>query len=99
MKTLTLSRFAMLVATVGGWATAGAQEQQGQTAQSAVIQHIRPVSERGRSIFEPPKDDTVSFKGLAVSFNAAFTQQFQALQHSNTAAPAMANGVNANQLI
>jgi hypothetical protein len=63
------------------------------------IQHLRPRDQRGINVFEPPKEDTVPFTNLRIGFGAAFTQQFQGLDHSNTAGPKVVNGVNANQLI
>jgi hypothetical protein len=95
----TLGRLSLLVAFGGLAGTAGAQQQQGELAQTAVIQHIRPLNESGRLLFESPKADTLTFKGLAFTFGAAFAQQFQGLQHTNTAAANMVNGVNTNQLI
>jgi hypothetical protein len=52
-----------------------------------VIQHIRLQDQRGLNTFEAPKNDAVPFTGFQLSFGAAFTQQFQGLSHSNTAAP------------
>lgn len=63
-----------------------------------VIQNIRPQDKRGLIIFEAPKDETANFDGFKLDFGAAFTQQFQALDHSNTAAERIVNGVNANEL-
>jgi hypothetical protein len=63
------------------------------------IQHMRPRDQRGINVFEPPKEDTVPFTNFKIGLGAAFTQQFQGLEHSNTAAPKVVNGVNANQLI
>lgn len=63
------------------------------------LQHYRPVDQRGINVFEPPKDDTMPFTGYKLQFGGSFTQQFQGLEHSNSAAPKMVNGVNANQLI
>jgi hypothetical protein len=63
------------------------------------IQHIRPVDQRGVNVFEPPKEDSVPFKGTTISWGAAFTQQFQGLDHSNAAAPKLVNGVDQNKLI
>ena len=63
------------------------------------ISHLRPADMRGINVFESPKEDSVPFTGFKLSFGGAFTQQFQGLQHSNTAAPVMTNNVNANQLI
>ena len=66
------------------------------------IQHIRPADKRGINMFETPKNDDVPFTGFTLSFGGAFTQEFQGLQHSNTANPVMTTGttpVNQNQLI
>jgi hypothetical protein len=63
------------------------------------IQHMRPRDQRGINVFEPPKDDTVPFTNFKIGLGAAFTQQFQGLGHSNSAAPNVVNGVDANQLI
>src|SRR5215831_13163803 len=63
------------------------------------INHMRPADMRGVNVFEPPKEEEVPFTGFALSFGGAFTQEFQGLSHSNTATPAVTNGVNANQLI
>ena len=71
----------------------------GFAQQPISIQHIRPVDQRGVNVFEPPKKDTVEFKGTTISWGAAFTQQFQALDHSNTAAPKLVNNVDQNKLI
>ena len=40
----------------------------------------------------------MEFTGFKLDFGAAFTSQVQDLSHSNTAAPNVVNGVNANQL-
>ncbi len=63
------------------------------------IQHMRPRDQRGINVFEPPKDDTTPFTNFKIGLGAAFTQQFQGLEHSNTASPKLVNGVDANQLI
>ena len=63
------------------------------------IQHIRPADQRGLNVFEPPKYDAVPYTGFKLSWGAAFTQQFQGLRHSNTAAPRIVNTVDQNQLI
>lgn len=67
------------------------------------VQNYRPEDKRGINIFEAPKDEAVEYTGFKLQWGAAFTQQFQALGHKNTAAPRMvtANGVttDANQLI
>ncbi|HEY3134111.1 MAG TPA: hypothetical protein VGJ47_05720 [Gemmatimonadaceae bacterium] len=67
------------------------------------IQNYRPEDKRGINVFEPPKDESVAYDGFKLQWGAAFTQQFQGLDHSNTAAPRLvtANGVttDANKLI
>ncbi|MDB4874114.1 MAG: hypothetical protein JWM41_560 [Gemmatimonadetes bacterium] len=63
------------------------------------IQHIRPMDERGVNLFEPPKNDTAKFTGVNLSLGAAFTQEWQGLQHGNAAQPLMVAGVNQNQLM
>jgi hypothetical protein len=63
------------------------------------IAHIRPADQRGVNVFESPKEDDVPFTGFALSFGGAFNQEFQGLDHSNSATPVMVSGVNQNQLI
>src|SRR5438105_3049264 len=69
------------------------------TVPAIEFQHIRPADARGLNVFETPKYDTVTYTGFKIGWGAAFTQQFQGLRHSNTAAPNVVNGVNSNQLI
>ena len=59
------------------------------------IQHIRPQDKRGLNMFEAPKNDPVAYDGFKLDFGAAFTQQFQNLEHSNTADVVPAPGNNA----
>ncbi|HEX8694274.1 MAG TPA: hypothetical protein VF746_17770 [Longimicrobium sp.] len=73
------------------------------TAQQISIQNYRPTDRRGLNVFEPPKNDGVPYEGFKLMLGAAFTQQFQSIDHSNTAAEVIkkdANGkdYNANQL-
>ena len=49
------------------------------------INHIRPADQRGVNVFETPKEDAVPFNGFVLSFGGAFNQEFQGLQHTNTA--------------
>lgn len=58
----------------------------------------RPYDQRGVSMFEAPKP-TTPFTGPTLDLGAAFSQSFQALNQSNTAAPRMVGGKNQNQLI
>lgn len=48
--------------------------------------YFRPYDQTGINVFETTKEaDPIPFDGLRVRFGAGFTQQFQALKHSNTA--------------
>lgn len=69
------------------------------TLKAIEIQHLRPQDQRGLTMFEPPKNDGVPFEGFKLDWSAAFAQQFQALSHSNTAAPKLLDGVDANELM
>ncbi len=62
-------------------------------------QYFRPYDQRGLNVFEPTKLDTVGYDGFKLKWGAAFTQQFQMLDHENTAAANVVNGVNANELM
>ncbi|HTH32061.1 MAG TPA: hypothetical protein VL946_12000, partial [Lacibacter sp.] len=71
-------------------------------AQQAKIQNWRPYDQSGINVFEAPKDTATSFDGLKVRIGAGFTQQFQALKHSNTAGspalyPRLKSGFNLAQ--
>ncbi|MET0395706.1 MAG: hypothetical protein ABW277_02660, partial [Longimicrobiaceae bacterium] len=68
------------------------------------IQHLRPQDQRGINVFEEPKTDAVPFTGFKLDWSAAFTQQFQALSHSNDAVAvtkkdAAGKDYDANQLV
>ena len=63
------------------------------------IQHIRAPDQRGVNVYESPKEELVPFTGFKLVWGGAFTQQYQNLTHSNTAAPRMVAGVDANSLI
>jgi hypothetical protein len=78
-----------------------AQAEQGKTfgtAQQVTIQSYRPVDRRGVNVFEAPKNDGVPYAGFKLMLGGAFTQQFQSIDHSNTAAAAMKDGVDQNKL-
>lgn len=75
-----------------------AEKSSATNAKPVVIQHVRPTDKRGLTIFEAPKEEGATFDGFKLDFGAAFTQQFQALSHSNTAAERIVDGVNVNQL-
>ena len=69
------------------------------------IQNYRPEDKRGINVFEAPKDESVAYEGFKLQWGAAFTQQFQGLDHSNTAAPRLVTSgtppvtTDANKLI
>jgi len=68
------------------------------TAQQISIQNYRPTDKRGLNMFEAPKDDGVPYEGFKLMLGAAFTQQFQSLDHQTSAQPKMSNGTDLNQL-
>jgi hypothetical protein len=75
-----------------------------KTAPGIEMQNYRPEDKRGINVFEAPKDESLEYSGFKLQWGAAFTQQFQGLDHSNTAAPRLvtsATGVvtDANQLV
>ncbi len=57
------------------------------TGYSQEINFFTPKDQKGINKFEPGKYDTVPFDGLKVKIGGAFTQQYQSLNHSNTATP------------
>jgi len=61
-----------------------------------VIGHFRPSDARGLNVFEWPKEEGAPYTGFQLQWGAAFTQQFQALRHENTAAPNIVSGVDLN---
>ena len=73
------------------------------TAPGIQMQNYRPEDKRGINVFEAPKDESLAYDGFKLQWGAAFTQQYQGLDHRNTAAPVLvtAAGVttNTNQLI
>ena len=69
---------------------------QNSWAQQNSIQYFRPYDQRGLNIFETSKIDTVGFDGLKLRIGANFTQQFQALKHSNS--ENIVGEVNKNEL-
>ena len=62
------------------------------------IQYLRPQDQRGLNVFETTKVPGAEYDGFRLDWGAAFTTQIQNLSHSNTAAPSIVNGVDANQL-
>ncbi|MBB6612791.1 hypothetical protein H7F15_17245 [Pontibacter sp. Tf4] len=67
------------------------------------LPYARPYDKRGLNIFETSKKDTIPFEGIKVRLGGGFAQQFQGLQHKNSATAIMQqqNGseVNLNQLM
>ena len=63
------------------------------------MQNYRPADSRGINVFESPKESGIPFTGFRISWGAAFRQQFQGLEHRNTAAPLMSGATNQNQLV
>lgn len=57
------------------------------TAPGIEMQNYRPEDKRGINTFEAPKDKADEYTGFKLQWGAAFTQQFQGLDHKNTAAP------------
>ena len=75
-----------------------------KTAPGIEMQNYRPEDKRGINVFEAPKDESLEYTGFKLQWGAAFTQQFQGLDHSNTAAPRLVTSptgvvTNANQLV
>ena len=69
------------------------------SAPTIEIQHFRPTDMRGLNVFETPKADDTPYTGFKLNWGAAFTQQFQGLDHSNTAQARIVNGVDRNKLV
>ncbi|MFN3997191.1 hypothetical protein [Algoriphagus sp.] len=64
------------------------------------VQYWRPYDQRGVNVFETGKVDSVAFEGMKVRIGGHFAQQWQNLNHQNTASPVLnAQNVNLNQLI
>lgn len=55
--------------------------------QDKKIAYFKPNSQEGVNMFEAPKNDTLTFSGLKVRIGGNFTQQFQAITHTNEASP------------
>ena len=89
--------------TVPAWADDTAQRVPGETERAKlapiVMQNYRPHDARGVNMFETPKLDNVPYNGFQLNWGGSFTQEFQALHHSNTAQPVIVGGVNQNQLL
>jgi hypothetical protein len=63
------------------------------------IAYFKPHDARGLNVFEAPKEERVPYDGHVLQWGAAFTQQFQMLDHDNSATPNVVSGVDQNSLI
>ena len=68
-------------------------------AEPVTMGHFVPHDSRSLNQFEPPKEEGAPYTGFQLNWGGAFTQEFQALHHSNSATPNVVAGVNQNQLI
>ena len=59
--------------------------QSSSAQQEDLLQYMRPYDARGLNYFESPKEAVQPYDGFQVYWGAAFTQQFQALNHENGA--------------
>src|SRR5262249_27963999 len=100
--TIAILAGAWVLALAAAARAEGGARTPGETARAEpspiTIQYYRPHDSRGINVFEPPKLEGVPYHGFALAWGGGFTQQFQALHHSNTAVPVIVNGVNQNQL-
>ena len=88
-----------VAATVGGSSPEAAATDSASDEKDAAASFVlRPMGQQGLNLFEAPKF-TGPFDGIKVTLGGAFTLGFQALDHSNAAAPRLdANGVDQNLL-
>ena len=63
------------------------------------LQNYRYEDQRGINVFENPKVEGAPYEGFKLFWGAAFTQQFQGLDHKNTASAKVVNLVDQNKLI
>ncbi len=80
---------------------------QAQNNQNNKINFDRPYDKAGLNQFETTKVDTIPYTGFQLKISGGFTQQFQALDHTNTAdvvlkdntlTPTVGDSVNINKL-
>ena len=103
---MTLHR-SFLLSALAVAVTVPLQAQTVDTAQArfqpkTTIQYLRAQDKRGMNVFETTKEPGVAYTGFQLAWGAAFTQQFQALQHENTADSVPTSGtslVNRNRLM
>ncbi len=90
-----MKSFLIAAALVAGSATAAISQ-----GIQRDVQFWRPYDQRGVNVFETSKLDTVPFEGVKVRIGGNFTQQFQSLDHENTADAVLnSDGVNVNELV
>jgi len=104
-RMLTVGLMGILAVSFGGQGIARADgggtpgETDRARADSVTIEHMVPHDSRSINQFEPPKEEGPAYHGFVLNWGGAFTQEFQALHHSNTAIPIVVAGVNQNQLM
>ncbi len=83
----------------GGSASEAASDSIADEADAAASFVLRPVGQNGLNLFEAPKF-TGPFDGIKVTLGGAFSMGFQALDHSNSAAPRLdpLTGADLNEL-
>lgn len=79
-----------LILAGGAWA---------QPLRFGTPQHFRPYNQNGINVFETVKGDPAPYEGFELFIGAGFSQQFQALDHDNAAAPNMEGDINQNELL
>lgn len=89
----------LLATALAAQSTSGDSLHRSALLRALEVDHVRPADQRGVDMFETPKASQVPYTGFALSIGGAFTQEFQGLQHTNSALPNVVGGVNQNQLI
>lgn len=69
------------------------------SAQTNHMQYLRPNNQEGLNMFETSKNDPTPYDGLRVQVGGGFTQDWQALNHQNTADEVLVGSVNKNKLV
>lgn len=91
MKLNQISRIALAAALLGSVTAANAQDREFYGRPS----YWNPYDQRGINTFETSKKaDTIPFEGLRIRFGAGFTQQYQNIEHKNTALNNTGAGAN-----
>jgi hypothetical protein len=78
----------LTVATLAAFVPLGAQTvdtAQARFQQPQAVQYLRFQDKRGINVFETPKVAGIEYDGFRMAWGAAFTQQFQGLDHENSA--------------